>query len=78
MPFHGVQTALVLEAQKAGGFHEAQVVDQDIGGLADQLFFGQQGFGRHGSSRAMNSSGLSAVIRNAACLHRFSNCLHKG
>lgn len=45
MPFHGFQTALVLEAQKAGGFHEAQLVDQGVGGLADQLFFGQQGFG---------------------------------
>ena len=50
MPFHGFQTALVLETQKAGGFHKAQLVDQGVGGLADQLFFGQHGFGRRGSS----------------------------
>lgn len=41
MPFHGFQAALVLEAQKTSGFHETQLVDQGIGGLADQLLFGQ-------------------------------------
>lgn len=39
----------MLETQKAGGFHEAQLVDQGVGGLADQLFFGQHGFGRRDS-----------------------------
>jgi len=73
MSFDGFQATLVLEGKKASGFHDAQLVDQGIGGLADQLFFSHHGFGDHASSRAMNSSGLIVAIRNAACLHRFSS-----
>lgn len=43
----------MLEAR--GGLHEIQFVDQGIGGLADQLFFGQHGSGRYDSSHITNA-----------------------
>ncbi len=77
MPFHGFQTALVLETQKAGGFHEAQLVDQGVGGLADQLFFGQQGFGLHGSFCIVEciDEGTASIANDAVCESLHSTAL---